>query len=344
MQRAPRRPPPGCAPDSVVLTFPVPRELAGLRLDRFVQNRIPRLSRTRANGIVRACAYHEDGRRRRPSERVREGEVVLLVRPRFEEPEAPTSFEVLYEDEAMVVVDKPAGLPVHPSASYHRNTLTFLLRQRYPERTPHLAHRLDRETSGVLVCARTLEDERHLKKAFERREVQKTYLAIARGRIDADEGHVDLPLGRPDEGLHLLMEVRGDGAPSRTRWRVAARAPEHTLVALAPETGRQHQLRVHLAAIGHPIVGDKLYGPEGAQPFLDCIEEGMTPALAARLGHDRQALHAHALTIEHPRTRRPFELVAPLAPDLVALWERLGGATPEAVRARRAIDPGCTPS
>ncbi|MCZ7678436.1 MAG: RluA family pseudouridine synthase [Sandaracinaceae bacterium] len=293
---------------------------------------------------MRACAYHEDGRRRQPSERVREGEVVLLVRPRFEARRRPPPSRVLYEDEAMVVVDKPAGLPVHPSASYHRNTLTFLLRQRYPDRTPHLAHRLDRETSGVLVCARTLEDERHLKKAFERREVQKTYLAIARGRVEADEGRIDLPLGRPDEGLHLLMEVREDGAPSRTRYRVAARAPEHTLVALAPETGRQHQLRVHLAAIGHPIVGDKLYGPEGAQPFLDYIEEGMTPALAARLGHDRRALHAHALTVEHPRTGRPFEMVAPLALDLVALWERLGGATPQAVRARRAIDPGCGPS
>ncbi len=338
MQRAPRRPPPGCAPDSVVLTFPVPRELAGLRLDRFVQNRIPRLSRTRATAIVRACAYHEDGRRRRASERVREGEVVLLVRPRFEEPEAPTAFDVIYEDEAMVVVDKPAGLPVHPSASYHRNTLTFLLRERYPEQTPHLAHRLDRETSGVLVCARTLEDERHLKKAFERRQVKKTYLAIVRGSLERDEGRIDLPLGRPDEGLHLLMEVRADGAPSRTRYRVVARAPEHTLVALAPETGRQHQLRVHLAALGHPIVGDKLYGPEGPQPFLDYIEEGMTPEIAARLGHERQALHAHQLTLEHPRTHEDFEMVAPLAPDLVALWERLGGETPAALRAGVAFD------
>jgi len=310
-----------------VLSFPVPRELAGVRLDRFIQGRIPRLSRTRANAIVRACAYHADGRRRRPSERVREGEIVLLVRPPFEEPAAPTSFGIVYDDEAMLVVDKPPGLPVHPSASYHRNTLTFLLRERYPERTPHLAHRLDRETSGVLVCARTLEDERALKRSFERREVEKVYLAIARGRMSTDEGHIDLPLGRPDEGLHLLMEVRSDGAPSRTRYRVVARAAEHTLVALWPETGRQHQLRVHLAALGHPIVGDKLYGPEGPQPFLEHVETGMTPELEARLGHPRQALHAHRLTIAHPRSGEPTELVAPLAPDLVALWAKLGGGT-----------------
>lgn len=261
---------------------------------------------------------------------MREGEVVLLVRPSFEEPEAPRDFGVVYDDEAMLVVDKPAGLPVHPSASYHRNTLTYLLRERYPEQTPHLAHRLDRETSGVLICARTLDDERRLKRAFEQREVEKVYLAIARGRMAEDEGEIDLPLGRPDEGLHLLMEVRSDGAESRTRYKVAARAPEHTLVILWPITGRQHQLRVHLAALGHPIVGDKLYGPEGPQPFLEYTETGMTPELEARLGHPRQALHAHRLTLAHPRTGEPLDLVAPLPPDLVALWTRLGGTlTPQ---------------
>ncbi len=332
MQRPPRQPPPGCASDSIVLSFPVPRELAGLRLDRFVQSRIPRLSRTRANEIVRACAHHPDGRRRRPSERVRAGDVVLLVRPRFEEPEAPTAFGVVYDDEAMVVIDKPPGLPVHPSASYHRNTLTFLLRERYPEGPPQMAHRLDRETSGVLVCARTLEDERLLKKAFERRQVEKTYVAIVRGRVREGAGHVDLPLGRPDEGLHLLMEVRPDGAPSRTRFGVVARTADHSLVALRPETGRQHQLRVHLSALGHPIVGDKLYGPEGPQPFLDYVEAGMSPELEARLGHPRQALHAHQLTLTHPRRGEPITVTAPLASDLLALWERVGGARADALQ------------
>ncbi len=309
-----------------MLSFPVPRELAGLRLDRFIQTRIPRLSRTRANQIVRACAYAEDGRRRRPSERVRHGEVVILCRPSFEEKAAPTEFGVIYEDEAMLVVDKPAGLPVHPSASYHRNTLTYLLRQRYPENTPHLAHRLDRETSGVLACAKSLEDERALKGQFERRQTAKTYLAIALGAIAPEEGEIELPMGRPDEGLHLLMEVRADGSPARTRFRVHARAPDHTLVALYPETGRQHQLRVHLAAFGHPIVADKLYGPEGAQPFLDYCEIGeMTADLLDRLGHPRQALHAHRLVVQHPRTGAPLTLEAALPTDLLALWDSLDG-------------------
>lgn len=260
------------------------------------------------------------------------------MRPRFEEPDVPTDFGILYEDEAMLVVDKPAGLPVHPSASFHRNTLTYLLRTRFPNNTPHLAHRLDRETSGVLVCARTLEDERALKRCFEERRVEKTYLAIVEGCPEAAQGVIDLPLGRPDGGLHLLMEARPDGAPSRTRYRVVARAPQHALVALWPKTGRQHQLRVHTAALGHPIVADKLYGPEGPQPFLEyCETREVTADLLARLGHERQALHAYRLRLDHPRTGESMVFEAPLSPDLCELWERLGGESTDLTNRRRAL-------
>lgn len=305
------------------MSFPVPRELAGLRLDRFVQQRIPRLSRTRATEIVRACAYDASGRRRRPAERVRAGDVVLLVRPAFEEPDAPREFGVIYDDEAMLVVDKPPGLPVHPSASYHKNTLTARLRERYPASPPHLAHRLDRETSGVLVCARTLRDERSLKAAFERRQVQKQYLAIVDGAPTPAEGVIELPLGRSEEGLHLLMTVTPSGAPASTRYRVEATRGAASLVSLWPLTGRQHQLRVHLAALGHPIIGDKLYGREGTAGFFEYIDDGMSPNLARRLGHVRQALHAHRLEIEHPRTGQAMHLESPLPPDLADLWEDL---------------------
>ncbi|MFW6050542.1 MAG: RluA family pseudouridine synthase [Myxococcota bacterium] len=317
------KPPAGCDPDSIVLSFRVAREHAGQRLDRFVQSRIPRLSRTRAQQIVKACAYRPDGRRRRPSERVREEEVVLIVRPRFEEPETPRDFGIVHEDAHMLVVDKPAGLPVHPTATYHRNTLTYLLRQRYgDEQTPHIAHRLDRETSGIVVCGKHRDAERALKIAFERRRVHKTYLAIVRGELPAEEGAIELPMGPAREGLHVLMEVRDDGMPAVTRYRVLERRGAHALVRLALETGRQHQLRVHLAAVGAPIVGDKLYGPEGAQPFLDYIEEGLTPDLVRRVGHERQALHAAEVELVHPATGERVRLEAPLAPDLAALWAR----------------------
>lgn len=314
--------PPGCDPASIVLTFPVAREHAGQRLDRFIQHRIPRLSRTRAQAVVRACAYRPDGTRRRASERVRAGETVVLVRPPFEEPDVPLHFDVVYEDEALVALDKPSGLPVHPSATYHKNTLTALLRARFGDDAPRIAHRLDRETSGLLVCGRTRAAERALKIDFENRRVSKRYLAIVRGAMPHDHGRIELPLDRAKEGLHVLMEVtpEGEGYPSATRYRVVARRDDATLVSLCPESGRQHQLRVHLSALGFPIIGDKLYGPEGAQPFLDYIETGMTDELRGRLGHDRQALHAYELEITHPVTGAAMELRAPLAEDLVELW------------------------
>ena len=287
-----------------------------------MQSRIPRLSRTRAQEIVRSCAYRQDGTRRRPSERVRPGETVLLVRPPFEEPHVPLFFDVLHEDDAMLALDKPSGLPVHPSATYHKNTLTFLLRERFGADAPRIAHRLDRETSGLLLCARTPKAERALKGAFENRRVAKCYLAIVRGRIPEDEGRIELPMAPAEEGLHILMETRpaGEGSPAVTRFRVVDRNESATLVALAPQSGRQHQLRVHLSALGFPILGDKLYGPEGVQPFLDYIETGMTDALRHRLGHDRQALHAYELRFDHPSTGVPMRLHAPFPADLDALW------------------------
>jgi 23S rRNA pseudouridine1911/1915/1917 synthase len=317
------------------LTFPVAREHAGQRLDRFVQSRIPRLSRTRAQEIVRACASDANGRRRRASERVRAGEIVLIVRPPLPEPETPHEFGVVHDDEDVLGVDKPAGLPVHPSATYHKHTLTWLLRQRYGDPTPRIAHRLDRETSGVVVCGKHPLAERALKLQFEHRQVTKRYLAIVRGRVEADAGSIDAPMERGDPrdygGLHLLMEIRPEGVPAETRYEVVERKAGATLVSLEPLTGRQHQLRVHLASIGHPIIGDKLYGPERVAPFLEIIERGLTADLVERLGHDRQALHAHRVTLAHPRDGTSFAVVAPLPPDLSALWDRLGsqgGSTP----------------
>jgi len=140
--------------------------------------------------------------------------------------------------------------------------------------------------------------------------------------IDQEKGTIAVPIDRAKEGLHILMEVtpNGQGYPCATRYRVVARRDDATLVALAPESGRQHQLRVHLAALGFPIIGDKLYGPEGVQTFLDYIETGMTDALRARLGHDRHALHAYELEFTHPGTGKAATLRAPLSADLVALW------------------------
>lgn len=327
MSRSSARPqvtPPGVSPSSVVLTYRVPNELGGQRLDRFIQWAIPRLSRTRAQEIVRACARRVDGSSRRPSEIVRVGETVLLVRERFVEPDVPLEYGLLYRDEALFVIDKPAGLPMHPTATYHKHTLSYLLKQQFGDDPPRISHRLDRETSGVVLCTQGLEAERAMKAQFERHTVGKTYLALVRGRVEAESGRIDFPMAPVTEGLHLLMEVCEPprGLIAETHFQVRERFRDRTLLELHPRTGRQHQLRVHLAAIGHPIVGDKLYGPEREAPFLEIIDTGLTAELIERLGHTRHALHAHATSFQHPQSGAPMTVVSPWPSDLVTLCEQ----------------------
>lgn len=327
MSRSSARPnvtPPDVSPSSVVLTYRVPNELGGQRLDRFIQWAIPRLSRTRAQEIVRACARRPDGTARRPSEIVRVGETVLLVRERFVEPDVPLEYGVLLEDDGLYVIDKPSGLPMHPTATYHKHTLSYVLKQKYGDDAPRISHRLDRETSGVVICTKGLEAERVMKSQFERHAVTKTYLAIVRGVMAEDRGRIDLPMAPVTEGLHLLMEIcdGARGLVAETEYVVRERFVDRTLVELHPRTGRQHQLRVHLSAIGHPIVGDKLYGPEREAPFLEIIETGLTPEILARLGHARHALHAHETTFMHPSKGAQITVISPLPEDLVSLCDQ----------------------
>ena len=301
------------------MTFRVPNELDGQRLDRFLEWRIPRLDRERAREIILACARTEDGRSREPWERVRSGETVRLERERFKEPGAPRTFGILYQDDCVLVVDKPAGLPVHPSATYHNNTLTVLLRERFGVPTPQLAHRLDKETSGIVVCGLPGRDDAALKKQFEQRTIKKTYLAVVRGVVEKDAFRIDLPLRRATSGLHLCVEGHPDGQDAVTDVFVLERRADRTLVRLEPLTGRQHQLRVHMASVGHPMLGDKLYGPGAKEIFLSIAENGLTADGLATLGHTRHALHASKLEFTHPRTGERCVVESPLPPDLVAL-------------------------
>ena len=173
--------PPGIDPDFLELEFTVAREYAGWRADLFISNRIPRLSRTRVQKILRKAAFDEQGRPVKPNRKLAEGERITIYRPAPEEPDVPRHFGVLFEDEYILAVDKPAGLPVHPTARYHRNTLTAVLREKYGENRPILAHRIDSETSGVLLCAKAQATERELKIMFANHRVQKRYLAVVFG-------------------------------------------------------------------------------------------------------------------------------------------------------------------
>lgn len=310
--------------DLIALRLPVPRECDGWRLDHFLKYRIGRLSRTKIQAIIAEQVSFEDGRRARPASAVRSGEIIHLDRPAPKEPEVPRDFTVLYEDEWLLAIDKPAGLPMHTTAKFWRNTLTALLRERYPGQPLQICHRLDRETSGVLLVAKRREVASHLKQAFARRHVAKTYWALVHGRLASDAGTIDRPLRLLDTPTHLMMGHAPGGLPAVTRYRVVERFSDHTLVAAEPLTGRQHQIRVHLADLGHPIVGDKLYRA-GERAFMAYCDGGMTPELLAAFdGLPRHALHARAITFPHPSRPAPLSIESPLPADLTAYIADLG--------------------
>ncbi len=310
--------------DALTTVFTVKAEHAGMRLDRWLSTEMSRLSRTRAQRICETFTFDPGARRLGPSHRVRAADVVVVFRPRWEEPDAPREVPVVYADPHMVAVDKPAGLPVHPTARFHQNTLTTVLSERFPGERVVLCHRLDRETSGVVLAARTHAAERALKRAFADREVHKTYEALVHGVIAADEFTVDAPLALEGGEVSVRMGVRPEalgGLPSLTRVRVLERLDGYTRVAALPETGRQHQIRVHLAHAGFPIVGDKLYA-HGNAVFLACLAAGGVPdALRSVLLLDRHALHAHAVQFAHPATGEATRVEAPLPADLAAFCE-----------------------
>jgi 23S rRNA pseudouridine1911/1915/1917 synthase len=308
------------APEIIPVRLRVPPECDRWRLDHFLKARIRRLSRTKIQEIIEQQVRLSDGRQPRPSLAVRRGEVVLIERPAPVEPPVPRSFEVLAEDETFIAIDKPAGLPIHTTAKYYKNTLTAVLRERYPDQKLQVCHRLDRETSGVLLVARGPQPSSFLKQAFARRQVSKSYLAICHGIPSPPTGLIDRPLKLLDTRSKLLMGVVGDddpdGLPSRTRYSVVQAYERHALIAAHPETGRQHQIRVHLASAGHPIVGDKIYRAS-EEKFIEFCDGGMTPELLEAFdGLPRQALHAHTLTFPHPVTRAPVTVEAPLPADL----------------------------
>jgi len=295
--------------------FVVEDVFAGFRLDHYLKRKIPRLSRTRLQAIIRTQLIAP--RPMKASSPVQVGDQLVIRRPARPEPSCPRELGVLYRDEQVLVVDKPAGLPVHASAKFYFNTVTRVLAETFPGEPLQIAHRLDRETSGALVVARGFHAASRLKTAFARKQAKKTYLAIVRGAPDFDERDVDLPLALNDEpgALDVRMVPTGGAPPALTRVAVLERRAGCALVRAAPVTGRQHQIRAHLAAIGHPIVGDKIYGhPDDV--FRAFCRDGMTDELLALLELPRHALHAHTIEIPHPSTGETLRVESPLPADL----------------------------
>jgi 23S rRNA pseudouridine1911/1915/1917 synthase len=321
--------------EAVVTVLRVPPESAGMRLDLFVQTQLKRTSRTRTQAIIRRSAFDAEGRRLRANDRVFAEQRVLLWREPWDEVAVPTELPVLYEDEHLFAIAKPAGVPVHPTARYHRNTVVKLLALSRGSETFTLAHRLDRETSGVLLLAKTREADRNIKRQLEDRVgVEKQYLAIAWGAPVDDDFRVELPL-ELDTASRLKVKMRvattGAGLAASTRFRVVARARRddrtYSLLRCDLETGRQHQIRVHLAAIGCPVVGDKLYGPD-PELFARGADQTLTQSDRTLLELDRHALHAHRLSFAHPITGVRLSIEAPVPQDLVAFWTNVSGSPP----------------
>jgi 23S rRNA pseudouridine1911/1915/1917 synthase len=306
------------------LEFIVAEGEQGLRLDVFLPQKDPTLSRSQAKRLIEDGDAIVDGKPVRAS--LRSGEMISLRKP------APVPSEIvpeaiplniLYEDGAIIVVDKPAGMVVHPAAGNYSGTLVNALQYHCRNLSgiggvmrPGIVHRLDKGTSGLMVAAKSDEAHRHLAEQFKKRQVSKCYTALVHGNLREDEGVVDAPVGRHPVERKKMSTASRRGKAALTRWTVLERFGAFTLLEAKIETGRTHQIRVHLSALGHPVAGDSVYGATKR-----AVE---VPALRAVLKKlSRQALHASRLSFQHPVTGEEMAFESPLPADIAEVCEYL---------------------
>jgi len=285
----------------------------GSRLDIVVASRSG-LSRAAVQRMIAAGTAQVGGRRAAKHHVVRRGERIAYVAPAAPSPlESETvPYRLVYEDDAVLVVDKPAGVVVHPAPGHEHGTLVQGLLDRGiaggHELRPGVVHRLDKDTSGLLIVARTPVAHRRLVEALARREIRRRYLALACGDVPHDEGEIDVPIGRHLRDRKRMSVHSGRPRPAVTRFTVRDRLPGYTLLDVTLETGRTHQIRVHLAALGHPVAGDVTYG-------LRRRPEGLP----------RQFLHASGLAFRHPMSGEEMAFESPPPDDLRRFLAALGG-------------------
>lgn len=289
------------------MEFIVEKSHVGVRLDHFLAARAGEMSRSRIQGLTRDGHVTVDGAPARPSQKLRGGETIRLEEP----PPAPTEtlpeaipLAILYEDDELLVIDKAAGMVVHPAAGNLEHTLVNALLHHCGtlpviggEQRPGIVHRLDKDTSGCLVVARNDAAHQHLSAQFAGRSVTKIYLAVVAGKLASPSGTIDAPIGR--HPVHRKkMTVRDGGRTSRTDYRVVRELPGASLVECVLHSGRTHQIRVHMKHLGHPLLGDVIYGREASAPRL--------------------MLHAWQLGFEHPRTGRRMDFEASVPAEFPA--------------------------
>ncbi len=286
------------------------------RLDVFLASVQDEASRSRIKKLIEENRVAVNGLAARASTLLKAGDRVTLdlpaPTPLAAKPEA-LPLAVVYEDDHLIVIDKPAGMVVHPAPGHREGTLVNALLAHCKNLSgiggverPGIVHRLDKETSGLVIAAKSEAAHRGLAKLFKTREIKKVYLAFVQGRLARDRGVIDLAIGRNRRHRKKMAADETHGRAAETAYEVIERRQGFTYLRLMPKTGRTHQIRVHLAALGHPIVGDKLYG-------------GKTGANTPRMA--RQALHAHRLEFPHPVSGEPLSLLAPLPSDMAKMLE-----------------------
>ena len=289
---------------------------AGQRLDRYVVSQSGEVSRTSVQQLIVDGAVLVNGRPSKAGYALRAGDEVQILAPKSKDrPGAarpqPIPLDVLYEDQDVLVVNKAAGMVVHPAPGHHDDTLVNALLARYPDlgkgmenQRPGIVHRLDKDTSGLIVVARNAATQAALVGQMKRHEIVKRYLALVEGVVALDRGSIDAPIGRNPRHRQQMAITATGSREARTHFRVLERFAHHTLLLLELETGRTHQIRVHLKAIGHSIVGDPVYGSGSTM-------RGVTLK--------RQFLHAYQLKFTHPTTGAVITVEAPLPDDLQAV-------------------------
>lgn len=310
--------PDGSQVEFIILDLRVDAQFDGLRADNYLCRKIKRLSRSKARQIIVQGDLQRNHAAIKPATRVHGEEILQLRRPVQQEPDAPEHFSTLYRDDKIWVIDKPAGLAVHPSARYFYGTLTQLLRRQQEQRgesgpIPRLCHRLDRDTSGVLVLATELDAERIIKQGFARGLIKKTYWALVEGVPEKEEFSIDAPLMAGLGEIRIQMREHVDGLVALTHFKRLAAWDNRSLIACRPMTGRTHQIRAHLAIAGFPLVGDKMYGPQGEDWFL---RQQAGAAELDELAWPRHCLHARELHMMPELNIEPRDFIAPWPGDL----------------------------
>jgi 23S rRNA pseudouridine1911/1915/1917 synthase len=303
------------------------------RLDAFIARHVADLTRAAVQRLIEAGLVTVDGRQEKSSYRLRPGEgVLLLIPPPVEATPSAESIPltVLYEDPDLIVIDKPAGMTVHPGAGISSGTLVNALLAHCldlsgigGELRPGIVHRIDKDTTGVLVVAKNDRSHEHLSRQFQAHSIKRVYQALVFGALRSDKGRIEGAIGRhPTERTKMSGKAR-HGKHAVTHWRVLERFPGVTLLQLRLETGRTHQIRVHLSEAGHPLLGDKVYGSSGR-------EAGLADPILRKMIRDlgRQALHAMVLGFIHPATGQYLEFTAPLPADMQLIMNHLRQTSP----------------